>query len=166
MAMKLEISDKVKKRARWPHDLFVLNILFFHLLLTPATILLGIGQLGLFLPLTLSASVISYIFYRSKTEQVWFVAAHWRLSAKRCKLLVAGYLGSAVIFLIGWFISQGTQGDSMQQIMFTVFTRIAIMPTLIMVMITVVLEASGTGMVSRGEVPDSIVKSFPPPEDT
>ena len=161
--MQVEISEKTRKRARWPHDLFVLNILFFHLLLTPATIVLGIGHKGLLLPLTLSALVIAYIFYRSKTETEWFDAAHWRLSFKRCKLLIAGYLGSAVIFLIGWFLAQNAQGESMQNIMFTVFTRIAIMPTLIMVMITVVLEAAATGMVSRGEVPDSIAKEFPPP---
>ena len=162
--MQVQISEKTRKRARWPHDLFVLNILFFHLLLTPATIVLGIGHQGLLLPLTLSGLVIAYIFYRSKTEPEWFDAAHWRLAFKRSKLLMAGYLGSAAIFLVGWFLAQGSQGESMQEIMFTVFTRIAIMPTLIMVMVTVVLEAAATGMVSRGEVPDSIAKDFPPPK--
>lgn len=162
--MQIDVSDTIKKRARWPHDLFVLNILFFHLLLTPATIVLGIGELGLLLPLGLSGMVIGYIFYRSRSEPEWFVAAHWRLSFRRCKLLVAGYLGSAVIFFIGWLISQGSQGD-MQHIMLIVFTRIAIMPTLIMAMITVVLEASATGNVSRGEVPDVIVRDFPYPGD-
>ena len=161
--MQVQISDKTKKRARWPHDLFVLNILFFHLLLTPATIFLGVGHKGLLLPLALSGLVIATIYYRGKTEEKWFAAAHWRLSFKRCKLLMAGYLGSGAIFLLGWFVAQGAQSDSMQDIMFTVFTRIAVMPTLIMVMITVVLEAAATGMVSRGEVPDSIAKTFPPP---
>ena len=162
--MEIQVSDKVKKRARWPHDLFVLNIFFFHLLLTPATILLGIGHLGLLLPLTLSGMVIGYIFFRSRSEAEWFVTAHWRLSFRRCKLLMAGYLGSAVIFLIGWLIAQGAQGESMQSIMFTVFTRIAVMPTLIMAMITVVLEASATGAVNRGEVPDVIARQYPPPD--
>lgn len=162
--MQMQITEQTRKRARWPHDLFVLNILFFHLLLTPATIFLGVGHKGLLLPLTLSGLVIAYIFYRSRTEQDWFDAAHWRLAFKRSKLLIAGYLGSGLIFLLGWFVAQGAQGDSMQNIMFTVFTRIAIMPTLIMVMITVVLEASATGMVSRGEVPDSIARDFPPPK--
>ncbi len=161
--MQIDVSDQVKKRARWPHDLFVLNILFFHLLLTPATIVLGIGEWGLLLPLALSGMVIGYIFYRSRTEVEWFVAAHWRLSFRRCKLLMWGYLGSAVIFLIGWIISQGAQGD-MQHIMLIVFTRIAIMPTLIMAMVTIVMEASGAGVVNRGEVPDAIAEAFPFPE--
>lgn len=158
--MQFEINDKVKKKARWPHDLFVLNIFFFHLLLTPATILLNVGQLGLLLPLALSGSVIGYIYFRSRTAPHWFVAAHWKLAFRRCKLLLGGYMGSAVIFFIGWLVSQGAQSESMQSIMFTVFTRIAIMPTLIMAMITVVLEASATGAVSRGEIPDVIAKDM------
>lgn len=161
--MQVDVSDAIKKRARWSHDLFVLNILFFHLLLTPATIVLGIGELGLLVPLVLSGMVIGYIFYRGRTDPEWFVAAHWRLSFSRCKLLMWGYLGSAVIFFIGWLISLNAQGD-MQHIMLVVFTRIAIMPTLIMAMVTVVLEASATGAVSSGEVPDSIVKDFPYPD--
>lgn len=159
-----EISDQDKKRARWAHDLFVLNILFFHLLLTPATIFLGVGQVGLLLPLSLSAIVIAFIYYRSRNEADWFVAAHWRLSFKRCRLLMIGYAISLGIFLIGWLITLGMDKESMRDIMLTVFTRIAVMPTLIMVMITVVLEASATGMVSKKEVPESIRKSFPPPE--
>ena len=160
--MQIEVTDAIKKRARWPHDLFVLNILFFHLLLTPATIVMGIGEWGLLLPLALSGMVIAYIFYRSRTEPEWFVAAHWRLSFRRCRLLMWGYLASAVIFLIGWFISQGSKGD-MQDIMLVVFTRIAVMPTLIMAMVTVVMEASGAGVVNRGEVPDAVVAEFPYP---
>jgi hypothetical protein len=159
--MRVETTEAVRKRARWAHDLFVLNILFFHLLLTPATIVLGIGELGLLLPLGLSGLVIAFIYYRSRRAADWFVAAHWRLSFSRCKLLIWGYLGSGVIFLVGWLIASGAQGD-MQHIMLVVFTRIAIMPTLILVMITVVLEASATGLVSRGEVPDQIARRFPP----
>ena len=158
-------TDTQKKRARWAHDLFVLNILFFHLLLTPATIVMGVGLKGLLLPLSLSAAVIAFIYYRSRKDPSWFVEAHWRLSFNRCKLLMLGYLGSLIVFGIGWLITLGMDQESMRDIMFTVFTRIAVMPTLIMAMVTVVMEASATSLVSRGEVPDKIVKVFPPPAD-
>ena len=151
--MHPEITAKDKKRARWAHDLFVLNILFFHLLLTPATIFLGVGQVGLLLPLALSGTVIGYIYFRSRKEDDGFVAAHWRLAFRRCRLLMMGYAVSAGVFLLGWLVTLGAEQESMRDIMFTVFTRIAIMPTLIMVMVTVVLEASATGLVNRGEVP-------------
>ena len=161
--MKFSPTDAEKKRARWAHDLFVLNILFFHLLLTPATIVMGVGQIGLLLPLTLSGLVIAFIYYSIRKDPSWFVEAHWRLSFNRCKLLMMGYAGSLLVFGIGWLITLGMDQESMRNIMFTVFTRIAIMPTLILAMVSTVLEASATSLVSKGEVPDKLVKAFPPP---
>ena len=161
--MKFSPTDAEKKRARWAHDIFVLNILFFHLLLTPATIVMGVGQIGLLLPLTLSGLVIAFIYYRSRKDPSWFVEAHWRLSFNRCKLLMMGYAGSLLVFGIGWLLTLGMDQESMRNIMFTVFTRIAIMPTLILAMVSTVLEASATSLVSKGEVPDKLVKAFPPP---
>ena len=161
--MKFSPTDAEKKRARWAHDIFVLNILFFHLLLTPATIVMGVGQIGLLLPLTLSGLVIAFIYYRGRKDPSWFVEAHWRLSFNRCKLLMMGYAGSLLVFGIGWLLTLGMDQESMRNIMFTVFTRIAIMPTLILAMVSTVLEASATSLVSKGEVPDKLVKAFPPP---
>ena len=163
--MQFSPTDAEKKRARWAHDLFVLNILFFHVLLTPAVIVMGVGQKGLLLPLALSALVIAFIYHRGRKDPSWFVEAHWRLSFNRCKLLMFGYAGSLLVFGIGWLITLGMDQESMRNIMFTVFTRIAVMPTLILAMISTVLEASATGLVSRGEVPDKLVSSFPPPVD-
>jgi len=158
----MELSEKDKKAARWAHDLFVLNILFFHLLLTPATIMLGIGVTGLLIPLALSLAVITYIYYRGQRESRWFVAAHWRLAFKRCKLLLIGYAITAAILLLAELLTAGMKDAHMADIMVTVITRIAIMPTLILVMVTVVMEASATSLVSKGEVPEKIIREFPP----
>jgi hypothetical protein len=158
----MEVSDSEKKLARWAHDLFVLNIFFFHLLLTPATIMLGIGLKGLLIPLALSLSVITYIYYRGRREPSWFVAAHWRLAFRRCKLLLIGYAITAAILLLVEVLTLGMKDAHMGQILVTVVTRIAIMPTLILVMVTVVMEASATSLVSKGDVPEKIIKEFPP----
>ncbi|WP_457665896.1 hypothetical protein [Thiolapillus sp.] len=158
----MEISDSEKKAARWAHDLFVLNIFFFHLLLTPATIMLGIGLKGLLIPLALSLAVITYTYFRGQRESRWFVAAHWRLAFKRCKLLLIGYAITAVILLLAELLTSGMKDAHMASILVTVVTRIAIMPTLIIVMVTVVMEASATSLVGKGEVPEKIRKEFPP----
>ena len=44
----------------------------------------------------------------------------------------------------------------MQHILWTALTRIALMPTLILVLITAVLEASAIPMASKREVPDKL----------
>ncbi len=158
----MHISDRDKKAARWAHDLFVLNIFFFHLLLTPATIMLGIGIKGLLIPLSLSLMVITYIYVRGNREPRWFVAAHWRLAFNRCKLLMIGYAITAAILLLAELLTRGMQDAHMANILVTVVTRIAIMPTLLLVMATVVMEASATSLVSKGEVPEKIIRAFPP----
>lgn len=146
------------------HELYLINVLFFHLLLTPASIALDIGYYGLLLPLLLSSMVISYIYLHGRRAEEWFVMVHWRLSFRRCQLLMIGYVLSLAIFFIGFLISLGIEEDSMQKIMMTVFTRIAIMPTLIMVMITAVIEASSISQAAKGEVPDKLLAKFPPPD--
>ncbi|WP_419635335.1 hypothetical protein [Thiolapillus sp.] len=158
----MDISDSEKKAARWAHDLFVLNIFFFHLLLTPATIMLGIGLKGLLIPLVLSLAVITYIYFRGQRKSRWFIAAHWRLAFKRCKLLLIGYAITAAILLLAELLTSGMKDAHMANILVTVITRIAIMPTLILVMVTVVMEASATSLVGKGEVPEKIMKEFPP----
>ena len=158
----MTVSDSEKKAARWAHDLFVLNVFFFHLLLTPATIMLGIGLEGLLIPLALSLMVITFIYFRSQRDHRWFVAAHWRLAFKRCKLLMIGYAITGVILLLAEVLTRGMTDAHMANILVTVVTRIAIMPTLILVMVTVVMEASATSLVNKGEVPEKIMKEFPP----
>ncbi len=158
----MDVSDSEKKAARWAHDLFVLNVLFFHLLLTPATIMLGIGLKGLLVPLAASLAVIAYIYFRRQRDRRWFVAAHWRLAFKRCKLLLIGYALTGAILLLAELLTSGMQDTHMANILLTVITRIAIMPTLVLVMVTVVMEASAAALAGRGEVPDKIRDEFPP----
>jgi len=134
-------------------------------MLAPAGIVIDIGMYGLLLPLTISLSVIGYTYLQSKKSGPWFVIAHWKLAFRRCRLLMLGYAVTALFMLIAWLVTLGMADATMKDILYTAITRIGIMPTLIMVMVTVVLEAGGLNQVSRGEVPESIVRVFPPPED-
>ncbi len=149
----MEISERDRKAARWAHDLFVLNIFFFHLLLTPATLVLDIGRAGMLIPLALSGLVIGYTWWRARHEPRSFVAAHWRLAFRRCRLLMWGYAGSIAIFLLAELLTSGMQDTHMASIMVTVVTRIAVMPTLVMAMVTVVMEAAAGGQAGKGELP-------------
>ena len=151
----MELSESEKRSARWAHDLFVLNIFFFHLLLTPATLVLDLGRKGMLIPLAFSGVVIAYTWWRARSEQRPFVAAHWQLAFRRCKLLIWGYAGTAAIFLLAELLTSGMKDAHMANIMLTVVTRIAIMPTLIMAMVTVVMEAAAGGQAGKGEWPGS-----------
>ena len=51
----------------------------------------------------------------------------------------------------------------MKHILWTALTRIALVPTVIAVLATAVMEASAIPLVIKREVPDKIAKAFPPP---
>lgn len=153
-----------RKDAQAPHNTFILGLFLFDLFMTPAVIGLKIGMIGLLIPLACSGALIAYIYLRSRSSALpWFVAAHWKLTFRRCKLLMLGYAITAALVFIAWLLSSISDDANMSSIMWTAMTRIALMPTLITVMITAVLEFSATAQAIKGEVPDKIAAEFPPP---
>jgi hypothetical protein len=131
--------------------------------LTPAVIALKIGMVAIFIPLLCSGTLIAYIYLRSRKHTSWYVNMHWRLSWSRSRVLLLGYAISALLILISWLVSLTARDASMAHIMWTAMTRIALVPTLIFVMVTAVLEASAIAQANHGEVPDDLAAKFPPP---
>lgn len=159
--MQVEVTESEIRQAKFPHNLFVSGLLILDLLMTPAIIVLNVGMSGLLIPLFCSLALIGYIFIRTRSTNRWFPAAHWRLTFFHAKWLILGYAASALLILLAWMLSQGAHEASMQRILWTSLTRVALMPTLIAVMVTAVMEASAIGLASKGEVPNRIVKAFP-----
>lgn len=153
-----------RKDAQAPHNMYIVGLFLFDLFMTPAVIGLKIGMIGLLIPLAFSGALIAYIWLRSRNGALpWFVAAHWKLAFRRCKILMLGYALTAALVLVAWLLSNISDDHNMSAILWTAMTRIALMPTLITVMITAVLEFSATAQAVKGEVPDKITAAFPPP---
>jgi hypothetical protein len=151
------------KLAQAPHNLFVSCLFLFDLMMTPAVLALKVGLVGLLFPLLCSCSVLAYIYLRSKKTTTWFVDAHWKLSFSRAKLLLLGYTLTGTLIFIAWLISFASSDHNMRHIIWTALTRIALMPTLILVMITAVLEFSASAQAVKREVPDKLAAKFPAP---
>jgi len=161
--MKYPATPAEIKQAAVPHNLFVAGIFLFDLMLTPAVIALKIGMVAILIPLLCSGALLGYIYLRSRKNANWFVHIHWRLSWSRSRLLLIGYGVSALLIALAWLVSQTAHEASMAHIMWTAMTRIALVPTLIFVMVTAVLEASGISQANHSEVPDDLAAKFPPP---
>lgn len=165
--MQFNIADPVRTRAKNAHELFILNLIAFHLLLAPAAIALGIGAWGLLLTPLFSLPVLGYIFLRARraeTQDPWFVMVHWKISVQRAKLLLGSYGVTAAILLLVFLLTRSAD-HSMRQILFTVFTRVGVMPVVITVFVSFVLESSSLYQAGKGEVPDGMVRRHPAPAD-
>lgn len=162
--MQFQASETEIRQAQLPHNLFISGLFLFDLLMTPAVIVLNVGMIGLLIPLLCSGALLGAIYLRSRKTTTWFVDAHWRLSFKHGQWLMLGYAVSALLILLAWLISQTAHEASMRHILWTALTRIALMPTLIAVMVTAILEFSAAAQATKREVPDKIVRVFPPAE--
>jgi hypothetical protein len=163
--MQFEVSPAEINAAHAPHNLFVSGLFLIDLMMSPAVIVLKLGMPGLMFTLFCSLALLGYIYLRSRKTTTWFVDAHWRLSWSRCRILMFGYTLSAVLIGLAWLVSLSAHEASMGHIMWTAMTRIALVPTLLIVLLTAIMEAGAIGMASKGEVPDKIVAAFPPPPE-
>jgi len=163
--MFFEIDKNTTKRASMPHELSLLNLSVFHLLAAPASVALKIGMLGFLVPLALSLSFITFAWLRTQranTHEPWYIAIHWRLAAYRTKVLLIGYLITAAILGFAFFAAEeSSKGD----IMMIALSRVAVVPVVLAVFVSFVMETSAVAQARRGEVPDSLVKKYPPPAD-
>ena len=152
--IQVEAADR--KAARLPHNIFMLNLALVHLMMTPAVIALEIGISGIFLPLIISLSIMFYTYINSNKEKFTthpFVKQHWKLALKRYKLLLISYSITGGLVAIGTLLAFASPDPNMQDILQTVFLRIAIMPVLLIVMICFYLESSAINQATKGLLP-------------
>lgn len=162
MRYEYATPEEVKK-AQIPHNIFISGVFLFNLLMTPAILALKIGMVGLLIPLLCSGALIAWIWLRSQKTTSWFVDMHWKISFSRCKLLMLAYAISATLIFLAWLISISTKDHNMGHIIWTALTRVALMPTVIMVLVTAVMEFSSYAQAGKREVPDKLAARFPAP---
>ncbi|MES9846184.1 MAG: hypothetical protein ABW162_03375 [Candidatus Sedimenticola sp. PURPLELP] len=171
--MKIEISDDIRKQAKAPHDLYMVNMFLFNIPMVAGTLAYSIGGKPMLVwavigALLVSLGIVAYIHIKASRAEVsahWFARLHWKLSVKRCRILLIGYAVAIVIIGAGVLIGSGMADTNMQAIMTTVFTRIGIVPALLIILVTAILEGQAMHLVNNGIVPKRLAEQFPPPDD-
>ncbi len=161
--MQLDTGNEHRSKAKTPHNVFMLNLAIFHLLMTPAAIALDVGRMGLLLPLSLSLATMlfSYVYCRKMDPALYlFEYLHWRLALKRYKYLLIAYTITAGLMLLGALVASGSSDPRMAEIMQTVFMRIAIMPVLLTVMANFYLESNAISLAAQGKIPDAVLQQY------
>lgn len=195
--MIFAIDDRQKRRGRNPHELAMVNLLLFNLLIGGALLVGSLAEpdsllsqykwVGVSVPLAVSLVVMLYTWWRAaraRQEATWFVAAHWRLSARRYRVLLLAYLVSAAVLSLAFFggddhselearianlppAMQEMERHKLesQDMGSAIWARIGVVPLLLSIMALIMLESGALYQAGRGEVPDSLIEDFPPPGD-
>lgn len=164
--MAFDVEASQIRAAKAAHELFMVNLGAL-LLIGPMTIFLGIGRFALLIPLLFSAAFTLYTYSRVSRAGSWFAEMHWRLALRNYRWLYIGFAITAVLLLLSWLVesSTGTDSHSPSQFLAMALVRIGVMPTIIMVFACFVIENGALNQVLRHEVPERLLKAFPPPED-
>ncbi len=164
--MLYEISDEEKKRAKWPHDLFLVNLIGNHILTFVAT--LGLASSWAW-PM-LSVPIISFIILgtiltkgqKSRTEESWFVMCHWQLAMQRSLFFIKMML---LMILIASFGVYGyMQLGWMKEAVYAMIGGICVLPIMLTTLVLILMESDALHQAQKGELPEKIVKLFPNPD--
>lgn len=157
--MKFEVSPEDLKKARTPHEVFLTNLIFNHVLVFVAVMSASsLTQLIIFIPIFSIASLI-YIFWgaqRAKTRASWYVNGHWQVAARRSRffLLMLATMGSVLAII--YFISGG---DMKPQ--HWAFGGAAFLPIMVSVLGLIIFESESLHMAKIGILPKWVCDKFP-----
>ena len=166
--MSQPVDDALRLRAKTPHELSMINLLLFNLLLLIAllagsflpqgSVLLAYRWWLPSLPLLLSLGVVLYTWRRARAESAQrsgFIAAHWRLAAARNRILLLAYLVGGGLIGLGWLLSLSQSDPRMEALMFVALQRVAVAPVLIALMVLIMLESGAIYLAGQGKLPAS-----------
>ncbi|MCW8935755.1 MAG: hypothetical protein OQK98_13595 [Gammaproteobacteria bacterium] len=157
--MKFDVAPEDIKKARVPHEVFLTNLIFNHVLVFVA--IMSASSLTHFIVVIPVLSVISlvYLFWgaqRAKTRASWYVNAHWQIAARRSRfflimLIIVGSLLSIIYMVSG--------GDMRPQ--HWAFSGAAFLPVMVSVLGLIIFESESLHQAKNAMLPDWVSERYP-----
>lgn len=159
--MNNEVSPQDTKRAGYPHELLLINLILNHVLIFIAT--MGLAGSYPLLPLVvpaISVSILAFIFYRAKralTSDPAFVSAHWQICAYRSRTFLFMLAAASLLLLLGWL---GYAYLGMAKVTVFALFAVAILPIMGTILTLVVLESDAMNQARKGTMPQWAAQRF------
>ena len=157
--MKYDISAEDLKKARVPHEVFLTNLIFNHVLVFVAII--SASSLTQYIVIVPIFSVVSlaYLFWgaqRAKKNASWYVSGHWQIAARRSRffLVMLAVIGS--LFSIIWLVAGGDMKPQHWAL-----GGAAFLPMMVSVLGLIVFESESLHQAKNATLPDWISERFP-----
>ncbi|MCK9529184.1 MAG: hypothetical protein M0R77_01255 [Gammaproteobacteria bacterium] len=161
--MSHEISEQDKKRARQPHELFLINLITNHILLFAAALGVATSYPLLLLPIFIaSASVLSYTLVRARRSlyaDPWFVAGHWQVAARRSRMFLIMLAAVSVLVAVILLLAGGDPKPQHWAIL-----GATILPVMVTVLVLIILETDAMQQATHGHMPQWVHERLPQPQ--
>lgn len=159
MTMQFKITEEESKKARYPHEIFLTNLIFNHILVFVA--IMSASSLVHYVIVVPIFSLLSilYLIYganRAKTKASWYVNGHWQLCAKRNRLFLIMIAIMGIAFTVIWLVSGGHLRPQHWAL-----GGAAILPTMVTVLALIIMESEALHHAKIGMLPDWVKERFP-----
>ena len=160
MHQQFKVSPAEAQRAKWPHEIFLINLIFNHIFVFVATVSV-VGSFP-FLPIlvpVISSCIIGYILIKSKQvssgDETWFVKAHWQICARRNRLFIMLLAVPCVITVCGLWASRILAWSKIATI--ALIGGVGLLPFMVALLILIILGNDSVHLARSGKLPNSFV---------
>ena len=156
MHQQFNVSNEERKRAKWPHEIFLINLIFNHIFVFCATASV-FGTFPLFTALVpaISFAIIAYILIKGRlvaaSDEPWFVKAHWQIGAWRNTLFMM-LLSVACIVSGGGYWLSGMFGWAKIPTL-ALIGGMGLLPFMVVLLVLIVLSNESLYMAGDGKLP-------------
>ncbi len=157
--MTYDIDEATAHAAKHPHEIFLINLIFNHILLFVAFISASSLQHWVILVPVISFAILGYTLWRARRSlrvDPWFVKCHWQIAARRSMIfiLMLGIMAAAIVVIL--LVSGGDPKPQHYAI-----GGAAVLPTMVTVLALIIMESESLHQAKSGILPRWVEERFP-----
>lgn len=155
-AQHFEITDEIMKRAKWPHEIFLINLVFNHILVFASTfgVFSTFPLMVLIVPI-MSFAITAYIILKGKQvaagNEEMFVKSHWDIAVKRNKHFLLLLSLTCVVVGGGYMLSKAMGWSKIATI--ATLGGIGLLPFMVSLLVLIVLGNQSMYDARHGKLP-------------
>ncbi|MBI5439522.1 MAG: hypothetical protein HY936_11380 [Nitrosomonadales bacterium] len=167
MYQQFSISPEEGKRAKWPHEIFLINLVLNHIFVFVATVAVAnaFPLLPVLVPV-ISLSITGYILLKARQvaagNDTWFVKSHWRIAAGRNRIFMLLLAVACVVSGGGLWLSRMMGWAKIQTI--ALIGGVGLLPFMMSLLVLIVLGNDSVFQARTGKLPKHFVEQNPDPQ--
>lgn len=163
-----EIGKEEMFRAKWPHEIFLINLVFNHILVFASTfgVYSTFPLMVLVVPVT-SFIITAYIILKARrvarSDETWFVKSHWLIAERRNKHFLILLIAGCLIIGGGLWLSQLIGMSKVAAI--ALIGGAGLLPFMVSLLVLIVLGNQSMYDARHGKLPKRFVEQNPDPSN-
>ena len=160
--MIYDVSPEEIKAAKWPHEVFLINLIFNHILMFIAFLSASsLFHMVVLVPIV-SFIILGYTLWRARLSckrDPWYVMCHWQVAGRRSRLFIVMLLIMVSISTIG-LLGHYYLGW-MKELVYALIGGAGLLPTMVTVLVLIIMESDALHMAGNGKLPEWVVARYP-----